>query len=54
MIAGLIGIPLSLLPEPIANLLPLPIIVLPLLMATVYAYWLRHRLDQGGTHLPEP
>jgi uncharacterized membrane protein len=48
MIAGLIGVPLSLLSEPIANFLPLPIIVLPLLMATIYAYWIRHRLEQGG------
>jgi uncharacterized membrane protein len=54
MMAGLLGVPLSLLPEPIANLLLLPIIVLPLLLATVYAYRLRHRLDHDGTHLPEP
>jgi len=53
LIAGLIGVPLSLLPEPLANLLPLLIIVLPLLMATVYAYWLRHHLDQTSSHLPE-
>jgi len=53
LIAGLVGLPLCLLPEPLANLLPLPIIVLPLLMAAVHAYWLRHRLEHPAAHLPE-
>lgn len=54
MAAGLLGVPLSLLPEPIAHLLPLPVIVLPLLAAVVYAYWIRHRLDQATGPFSEP
>ena len=53
MISGLVGLPLCLLPEPLANLLPIPIIVLPLLMATIYAYWIRHRLERDPSHLTE-
>lgn len=54
LISGLAGLPLCLLPEPLANLLPLPIIVLPVLMATIYAYWLRHRLEHDPSRLTEP
>lgn len=46
MAAGLIGAPLSFLPEPYANLLSLPLMLLPVLAAMVYAYWLRQRLDR--------
>jgi uncharacterized membrane protein len=54
LVSGLAGLPLCLLPEPLANFLPLPIIVLPLLMATIYAYWLRHRLEHDPSRLTEP
>jgi uncharacterized membrane protein len=53
MVAGLLGVPISLLPKSLANLLLLPVILIPLLMAVIYAYWIRHRLDQGSTHSPE-
>jgi len=53
LISGLVGLPLCLLPEPLANLLPVPIIVLPLLMATIYAYWLRHHMEHHASHLTE-
>ncbi|WLT30553.1 SdpI family protein [Geothrix sp. PMB-07] len=46
MAAGLLGIPISFLPEPYANLLSLLLMLLPVLVAMIYAYWLRHRLDQ--------
>lgn len=54
MAAGLLGMALSFLPESIANLLTLPLILLPVLVSMVYAYWLRHRLEQDEAHLPEP
>ena len=44
VLAGLAGLPLSLLPERFATLGTLPILLLPLLAATVYAYVLRARL----------
>jgi uncharacterized membrane protein len=53
MLAGLLGVPLSLLPERFASLLVLPLITLPVLGATIYAYWLRHQLAREGTHTPE-
>lgn len=53
MIAGLIGVPTSLLPERIASGLVLSLISLPLLAAVVYAYWVRHKLNGGGTHPSE-
>lgn len=54
MAAGLLGMALSFMPESIANLLTLPLILLPVLASMIYAYWLRHRLDQDNAHLPEP
>lgn len=53
VVAGLLGIPASLLPERIANGLLLPLITIPLLGAIVYAYWIRHRMDHPGTHPSE-
>lgn len=41
--AGLLGLPLSLLPEPWSGMLTLPLVLLPLLAATVLAYRLRAR-----------
>ncbi len=49
MVAGLVGIPASLLPERIANGLLLPLVGLPLLGAIVYAYWIRHQMDHPAT-----
>ncbi len=51
---GLIGMPFSLLPEPLANFLTFPLILLPVMVSMVYAYWLRHRLEQNHAHLLEP
>lgn len=31
----------------------LPLITLPLVGAVIYAYWLRHRMEQTGTHPSE-
>jgi uncharacterized membrane protein len=53
VVAGLVGIPASLLPERIANGLLLPLILLPLLAAVIYAYWVRHKMDDGGIQTPE-
>ena len=49
VVAGLVGIPTSFLPERIANGLLLPLVGIPLLVAVVYAYWIRHQLDQSST-----
>jgi uncharacterized membrane protein len=49
VVAGLLGIPASLLPERLANGLLLPLICLPLLGAVLYAYWLRHRMEHSDT-----
>lgn len=48
VVAGLLGIPVSLLPDRIANALLLPLITIPLLAAVIYAYWIRHRMDHPG------
>ena len=53
MVAGVVGVPMSLLPERIASGLVLPLIILPLLGAVVYAYWVRHKLNSGGTNFSE-
>jgi uncharacterized membrane protein len=49
VVAGVLGIPASLLPEAIATGLILPLILIPSLGAIIYAYWLRHRMDRSGT-----
>jgi uncharacterized membrane protein len=51
--AGLLGIPASLLPERMANGLLLPLVTIPVLAAIVYAYWIRHRMDQNTTQHQE-
>ena len=53
VVAGLLGIPASLLPERGANALLLPLVIIPLLGAVIYAYWIRHRMDHPGTHPSE-
>jgi uncharacterized membrane protein len=53
VVAGLLGIPASLLPERLANAVLLPLITLPLVGAVIYAYWIRHRMEQSGTHPTE-
>lgn len=53
VVAGLLGIPASLLPERMANALLLPLVITPLLAAVIYAYWIRHRLDQDEMHRSE-
>lgn len=50
VIAGLLGIPASLLPERIANSLILPLITIPLVGAVIYAYWTRRRMDHPGSY----
>lgn len=52
VVAGLVGIPTSLLPERIANGLLLPLILIPLLAAVIYAYWVRHKMDDGRIQTP--
>jgi len=49
VVAGLVGIPTSFLPERIANGLLLLLVGIPLLVAVVYAYWIRHRMDHSST-----
>jgi len=51
--AGLLGLPCSLLPERTATPLVLALMILPLLGAVIYAYWVRHKLNGGGTHVSE-
>ena len=46
VVAGLVGLPVSLLPERLANGLLLPLVTIPLLAAIVYAYWIRNRMDR--------
>lgn len=53
VVAGLLGIPASLLPGRLANGLLLPLVTLPLLAAVIYAYWVRHRLEHSGTQPSE-
>jgi len=49
VVAGVLGVPASLLPEAVATGLILPLILLPSLGAIVYAYWLRHRMEHPST-----
>lgn len=53
VVSGLLGVPVSLLPEPVANILLLPLVLIPLLLSAVYAYWIRHRLAVDDTPRPE-
>jgi len=54
VVTGLLGIPACLLPTAAATLFVLSQVLIPTLSAIVYAYWIRNRLDQSPTHLPEP
>jgi uncharacterized membrane protein len=49
VVAGAVGIPASLLPEPLAIGLVVPLILIPSLGAMTYGYWLRHRMDRSST-----
>jgi uncharacterized membrane protein len=51
--AGLLGLPCSLLPEWLATPAVLALMILPLVGAVIYAYWVRHKLNGGGTHVSE-
>ncbi len=49
MVAGLLGVPCSLLPERAVTGVVLGLVILPLMGAVIYAYWVRHNLNGGGT-----
>lgn len=53
VVAGLLGVPASLLPEPFTTGLIPVLVLLPVLGAVIHAYWIRHRLQGGGIHVPE-
>lgn len=48
LVAGLVGIPVSLLPERLGNRALLILVGAPVLAAIIYAYWIRHRMDGSG------
>ena len=51
--AGLLGLPLCLVPGPAAHAVSLALILAPLGAGVVYAYLLRHRMEAAGTLPPE-
>lgn len=53
VVAGLVGLPLCLLPGPSTHVLGLGLILTPLVAGAVYAYVLRHRMETAGTLPPE-
>ena len=53
VIAGLVGLPLCLLPGSSAHALGLVLILIPLGAGMIYAYVLRHRMETAGTLPPE-
>lgn len=53
VVAGLVGLPLCLLPGAFAHALGLVLILIPLGAGMIYAYVLRHRMETAGTLPPE-